>query len=586
MGKVVANWKNNRVNMKLMSAFSILIFILMILEIIILSNHIPYGYDITIYNQISSPFWYILIPIYFGGVYLVLQGENTLTRKIGILILLINYFIFLITPYFLQYYSMNRRDTLTNLGQLIEIISGSHISPDNFYPATHIVLGSIAVISGIQPNMIGILLPIFFSFIFIIGEYSFSRLLISETEARYLLIPVLTIFYFRGYHFLMSPQYMYMMVVPIVLVILYKYLFSKNNRVSIEIVFTIFIMSISFEHPFIFIFIFYILSLLVCSTRFSITPIFNADKALKLLGIIFILWLTMNQVLLKGSADIIKNLAGDMPFAAMQGTMALQSGIHKVLFADFLVFLFLLYGRYIVPILFIFLFLFMLIKNKGHMENFVGSYYYILALFIIFGIMDLFILFNPFIQHVFERITTLNFFIYALIPLFSLSLYLILLKNKNQKSILMVAVILTIIFSMSLFGAHESPSTFLPNDAITYNEVLGMSWIMCKRDVSYSITDVLNNQEEARFYDLFFGRSHRPLNLTYNFMPDHFGYNDDDFTLKYQYITISGYDEFLDKILSKLREPNPFSSEDFKKFRADNEINKIYDSLDIEIYKT
>ena len=86
-----------------------------------------------------------------------------------------NYIVYLIVPYQLGYYIVGNSDDLSYLGQINYIINTAHIDPGNIYPASHTIFSQIALISNIAPDRISILLPAYFSLLFVIGIITFSN---------------------------------------------------------------------------------------------------------------------------------------------------------------------------------------------------------------------------------------------------------------------------------------------------------------------------------------------------------------------------------------------------------------------------
>jgi len=571
---------------------SILAIGLVIYELLILKNIIPRGYYITIYNQVPSRFWYTLIFVYFLGVLLVLRNKNRDLKRIGVFILLINYLLFLIIFYQLGYYISDRQDDLTYLGEIKSIINTGHIGSANIYPALHNFYAIISMISNVQPNVLALLLPSFFSLIFVIGIFIFSRIFIKNINARYLLVPVSLIYYFGRFHFSIAPHYSFYTIMPIVLFILHKYLENEEkNRLALTWVLLIFSVVAPFSHPFIFILFLWLLIF------FALKMLLKKDvRSLRSISLILLSMISLGLVSLVSNsylrklfvAHYITFTKGTTQTLAERGSTSLLSAIHTLSLLDFLKFISLEYGRYFIPMFFILLAIIIIVKERRMKAFFMSEYKKLFFLLLILGLLDAFFIFNPFLVHVIERMTSLNYFIYAQIPLFVLSLYFIFLKERTVKSVVIATGILVLILSLSLYGACASPSTFKVNKAITYNEVIGMRWIFDKKGAAPIAGSILNSQNAYRFRDLFFGPwgNYNPENIiTYNIIPDHFRYEESkEFRYDHFYVTIMGYDEIAHlKVIKKIREPK-FNSSDFEMFRNNPNVIKIYSSLNIEVY--
>jgi hypothetical protein len=91
-----------------------------------------------------------------------------------------------------------------------------------------------------------------------------------------------------------------------------------------------------------------------------------------------------------------------------------------------------------------------------------------------------------------------------------------------------------------------------------------------------------------RFHDLFSDGDEDVL----IFIPDHFGYGNDsrsfaEINLKTGeriYMILLTTDELLYQKVPGYMEVGRYKAEDFRRFRNDNSINKIFDDMNIEIY--
>ena len=248
------------------------------------------------------------------------------------------------------------------------------------------------------------------------------------------------------------------------------------------------------------------------------------------------------------------------------------------------------YGRYIIPTIFIFISLILVYHNRKLLKNDqIRGLPYLFILYFIFLIIQIILLFNPLIVHQPDRIANLNFVVYIQILLFSISLYLIFFqKNISFSRILQVSLILTFIWSLSLFGCFDSPNVCKTNSALTYNEVYGMDWFyQLKGD---SVVSVPLSQLD-RFHDLF-GNPEKRDKL--NYLPDHLGYSNgydlfgdvNSGTGVLSYVVILTVDELLYQKVKGYTHMGRYTDSDFTRFRRDISANKIYDSTNIEIFKS
>ncbi|MBO8161752.1 MAG: hypothetical protein H0Z24_08970 [Thermosipho sp. (in: Bacteria)] len=574
--------ENNK-NIRRISQFILLSgsIILLIFEIAILVSTEPRGYDITIYHQLPTEFWYAHIMSYFVAAYLILKGSNKLFVKLEMLVVLVNYITFLLVPHVLGYVVVNRLDPLTNMGMMRAIITEGHIVKVDIYPANQIIYVVTSIISNYEIDHLTTTLPVVFSLFFITSTYILSKVFVTK-QHKQLLFLIVTMYFLRYYHLHPTPHFTSYSIAPIGLFLLYKHVLSKNHELPINIALATFFLAVPFQHPFIVILFAYILMYhIVISKDMDLTPY------LIVMSIVFIIWLTSSDLLI-GAGDIIKTiLQGEeppRPPALTQGTNAFFSGISKVSLYDLFLFINLLYGRYLIPGIIIGISILRL--NNRRSLFFITKKYKIVLFTLILSILDAFLLINPYITHVFERLTTLNFFVYGLIPLFTLSLDTIL---KRYKPSIVVALILTLIMALTLFGTYPSPLVFNPNRSIAYNEIIGAEWLFSYKETPYYVIDFvdpIDTQAGYRFLTFFYINANDRMQYSYSDIPPHFGYPINATSLyKNSYILISTQDRNLEKVRIKVREKPMFVSEDFEKLNTDSKINKIYQTLNIEIYR-
>ena len=152
---------------------------------------------------------------------------------------------------------------------------------------------------------------------------------------------------------------------------------------------------------------------------------------------------------------------------------------------------------------------------------------------------------------------------------------------------ILLVILLTGTWGLSLFGTFDSPNIFRTNVALTYNEVEGMEWFYQARESENVIVPL---SQIGRFHDLFDdGYSDKRIGI-----PDHFGYDTQNknfaqinLELREQvYIVIQTIDELLYQKVPGYIEVHRYNESDFKRFRNDPSVNKIYNSLNIEIFKS
>jgi hypothetical protein len=434
---------------------------------------------------------------------------------------------------------------------------------------------------------------------FIAGIYLFSKELFLDTNIRSLIIVSSFILYLGTYNFLNVPNALFFAFIPFYLyIILSYYSIKKSNAISFSIVFILVTLIIPFTHPFIVFYLFVLFLLLMIVNAFLIkrkNTFFNFSmpklglNAFLILFVAYLTWFFFQGRLIRDlnrSINSYLNQIGRDPVAQWATEKASGVGFEII---DYLQIMIYFYGRYVIPTLFIFISVLYIYYNRDVLRNkYFKNIPFIVFLYISSLFSFLVLLINPVIIHQPDRILNLNFVVYAQIPLFALALHVLFFnKSKYVYNILLVCVILTSIWTISFFGAFDSPHVYRPNAALAYNEVQGMSWLN-DSNRGYPVSMVL---DQANRYPDILGVSRSEW--TIKVLPYNFGYNstinalsevyfDNGFDDYKGYLAITSLSELLYEEVPK-RSPM-FVEEDFIKLRDDKSVNKIYESLNIKIY--
>jgi hypothetical protein len=374
---------------------------------------------------------------------------------------------------------------------------------------------------------------------------------------------------------------------------------NKNkNFFNFSIIFVLIIWLIPFTHPFIVYFVlFYVLILLTYKwllfSRINKIKIPNIKfNALILLFISYLSWFLYQGRLLNVLVRDINRYINEMGRGPVVDRTADKIVSIQFDFFDYLQLISVFYGRYIFPTIFIIgFFVYLYYFKKKRQITIPGKWKLLCLLYFIFMSIQFLLLFNPLITHQPDRLMNLNFVIYAQIPLFSLSVYILFLqKSKSSSRILMVCIILTLIWSFSFFGAFDSPNVYRTNVALTNNEIKGMNWFL-ESKAEYPIGMV--SEQPHRYIDIFGLRGKHSWDRI--IIPDHFGYDSsintfdeiyffDKFSdLDFGYLAITTLGELLYQEVPGYNKIARFTEDDFCKLRNDVSVHKIYHSLNIEI---
>jgi len=529
-------------------------------------------------------FYLTLIICYLIATFLVLNG----VKLLGVLILCLNNFEVLIIPYMLGYYSMGRADDMAYIGEYKQIATTGHFSLWDIYPANHIIGASISMISSLEAHYVSFIIPIVFSFIFIAGIYLFSRKLLPDTYISCLVLVSSFVLYLGVYNFTNVPNALFFAFMPLYLWSLHKYLDIYDTPFSV--IFILMTLLIPITHPFIvffvlLVFLLHIIPRFLTGPKMKILQIQIVKRSsFSVFAISVINWFINNQKIMEAYSRFVNEISEPVIFKTAD-----KLAKTNLDFFEYMKLSVFFYGRYIIPTFIILISWIYLYFHKDLLkEKALRNYPYLLIFYAILVVTQIVLLLNPIVSHQPYRIMNLNFAAYGQIPLFACSLYLFFGKSKSLSKLLLVCGILSIIWSFSLFGCLDSPNIFRENVALTSNEICGMDWFYKMKDGSTVVAPV---SQVDRFHSIIFGSS-EDIYIKES-IPDHFGYvnGSDNFVDvngldQNSYIAILTSDELLYETVPGYKKIGRYTKEDFHKFRADTSVIKVYDSTNIEIFRT
>ena len=555
----------------------------------ILLFHQPLGYVVDIYSVLPFSFYCALILCYLISSIVLLSGQG-IVKKIGILLLALNHMVILLIPCMLGYYSMGRYDDMSYIGEYLHISKFGSINNDwDIYPGSPVLGAALSIISGLSANGAAFVMPVVFSFIFIGGLFLCCRFFLKDDMLVNIAILSSFILYLGPYNFLNVPHALFFAYMPLFIFILSRYI-QKATFVDTVLVLIPTIL-IPFMHPFIVLFVFALLLVLMLLgrvlNRFIQGEYWRATRLLLILLTSFISWFIYCDALLSRFGVSYRRYLREATAPVVLKTADKLARLNVDPFVVMKL-LFVYYGRYFFPLIVISIALALIHLKKNEISHILRNrIYFFLMFYIMLLVAELVLFLNPVFSHEPDRMTNLNFMIYAQVPLFVLSLSVLFAKSKffNRHTMLLL-IILAGTWSLSFFGVFDSPNIFRTNVALTYNEVEGMEWFYEVRDSENIIVPL---SQIWRFHALFADGSTDNDAIS----PDHFGYDSPhrsfaDINLgsdPQSYIILLTRDELLYQKVPGFMEFGRYTAEDYTRFRNDRSVTaKIYDNLNIEIF--
>jgi hypothetical protein len=575
---------------RILKAVASIGFLLLASNLALLALQQPQGYAINIYDALPRTFIPSLVVAYLIGAMLLLGG-NRLNKRLGLLMLVMTHLMILLVPYLLGYYSMGRGDDMTYIGEYLHIAGSGHIASWDIYPAG-LVFGSVlSLVTNLQANIVSFIVPIIFSFIFIIGLILCCKLL--SPGGRYVDIAILSSFvlYIGPYNFLNTPNALFFAFLPIFIYVVFKYVMNRNFPIAVVLLVLTWLMP--FTHPFIFLFAFVLLLALIILgpflRRFGDLDYRKLVSPLAIMTTAFLTWFISNDMLINDfRSNYVKFLSSTAE--SVVGKTSDKLSLISLDLSNLSRLLLFYYGRYLLPLVVIGVaLLWIMYKRRSISQETKNKFKLLVVLYSIYLSVEAFLLFNPFVSHQPDRITNLNFIVFAQVPLFAYALYLFFPSFRTSKhvatNLIVVLLILTSIWGISLYGAFDSPNTFKPNAALTVNEVAGMHWLYGSRDNTTVSAPV---SQLDRFHELF---NDQGVDVEVP-ISDHLGYNTTEISFanatlgegNQTYVVLFTLDRLLYQDVPGYSGIARFVQNDFNRFNWDPTVEKLYVGANIAIY--
>ncbi|HWR26169.1 MAG TPA: hypothetical protein VN278_07995 [Methanosarcina sp.] len=197
-------------------------------------------------------------------------------------------------------------------------------------------------------------------------------------------------------------------------------------------------------------------------------------------------------------------------------------------------------------------------------------------------------LLNPFIPYPLDKFANLSFVIFAQIPLLGYSLYIIFLRKGSTLGLGSTVLVLCLLWTLGFFTCFSSPYTGGVSEAISYNEAEGIQWLTGAKETH---SDIIFPGNMLETFSCDLSRSAEPDNVPIK--PMYISKNDSLGNIPSSenkaekspfYFVVTTFSEALG--LDKQKSNNmPASTEAAFEGKNNPSLNKIYDSLNIKIYK-
>ena len=573
------------------------------------------GYEISIYNVYPQYFWLLLIVAIACGIIILVYHTFTKSQSqwwlTGFSLILSTNLVILLLPFFRGYttFARTRGDELTHIGYIKDILFTGHFalageSGANHYPVIHILGGDFSLINGINPELLTVLLPVFFTLFYMFSIYLLSREISSSLGQIILITAFGSLLLFRHENLMLAPSVVCFYMLPFTLFLFYKSRIS-TNRLKYSLLLILVLLLMPFLHPgegslFLIItflcigfslWLYFIIkkpSSKDCSSRSVLKNISSINPILILFATWFA-WFSAYSIFSGTVGNTVNWIVNQIGTTTSMEYSSLLAKAGLSLF-EIVELFFKMWGQTITyclvaAVISILVWKkFLSSKCKINVWQFSFSFLFIVfvtLLLISFFTRSIWLDYNREIRYVFFAATILN------------GLYLYnLIHNKHKIMCAFLTFLLLMIpATIGVFNTFPSPIVVEANSQVTEMEMIGMEWFFGYRDDSLLIDD--RGVPQIRFWAALHGAASHTSNIRHypsDSPPDHFGYLEND-TYGESYTKDRYYvDCKLSRIIYLEVAPEykllwKITPEDF--YRLDNEdssVSKLYSNGELWVY--
>lgn len=575
---------------------------------IVNQDSVVQGYEISIYDEYPTHFWYlIIISIFLCQISLFLNvssGEATSTSwKAACIGIVISNSILILIPLIRRYAIYGLGDPSSHMGLMRDMLHTGQIG-SNMYPAVHIIGVVSHLICGLSLNYIMLLYPLIFYIFFVLSVYLLFKVVLN-CEKSILIGMMLALLLFGGYssnNIAFFPQGLSNYYIVFALYLFFsRYTSTKPTYNTILIIIIFFI---TFFHPLtalilISIFLIYDVSHHICSPLHC-TILNSGENKINSINLILIqiiilfIWQSYARVLLGTVRRVYSWLYGDIIGSSMLDLYGEKlTEIEPDLYFLFISFLY-KYGLWLTYILFGIICISIIFKDRKE-NNCLNDIYYIVfsAAVIIYFIIYLIGQFT--INGTgFGRLG--HFAVLFSILITSRAFGYMLTQSHRQKhafkllSILLIFGLFCITF-LSVFTLYMSPITNTYGQHVSDSILTGMDTFFEIRSDELQILE--GKIRTYRIKDALYGESKQLSNVRRSptTIPSHFNYTTSSYFgdnyNTHVYAVINTLFRMGDsRIIPEYPEKWRFNQTDFFLLENDISVSKVYSNQELDIYLT
>ena len=559
------------------------------------------GYEISLYDEYPTYFWYLIIFCIFAFQIIIFlniftEMSSSISWKASYIGIVILFSILLLIPLIRRYALMGSGDPASHLGYMLDILQTGHIG-SNTYPIAHL-LGIITYwICGFDLNVSMLLYPcIFFVFYALVSYLLVDNIL--DTRTSMLIGMILVPLAIGGSHF--TPQAQSNCYMPFVLY-LYFSRFSEKNAFIYGMLMVVSSVLITFYHPLTSLFL--IFSFVIFELSYSIFKYFKFDLYLAIrrspqiiiiMTIIFWMWQSYARIIFGTFKKVNMWLYQD----ATESSSMFETYIEQIsLVQPDLIYLLssfvYVYGKGLILVFMGLVSIIVVFKAWNDKGIYINIYYLMFSIIfvicVVFGYGSLFIVTGTGYGRVMYYALFMSFF---LIP--AAVGYLLKMPDRPtlrvKLSLILFIMLLFCLAYLTPLTLYHSPIIKSVGQHVTDSQLIGIDTFFEIRNEQIQIIDVGISVD--RIKDALYGRSKKMENVVYRTtfkVPYHFGYTNDTYfgnTFREPtYFTVGALFRIsYQALIPEYPERWNFNQTDFFMLENDMSVSKVYSNREFDVY--
>jgi len=237
--------KKNEFTLFLGGILAILALVAVTVTLLFASSNPANSYELSIYQSTSQLVFFLLIFSLAIGLFITFYWGRQRFWVIGVVLLLITRISIQWLPFIRGYYTLHG-DHMSQIGYIKDVLNMGFINPEDFYPATHILLSSLVLITHLPLVPVANYSTVMMSTFSILWLYLVSKSVLRDKEAQKVAVALSVAIIFDRYSLYLMPNGWSIFFVPLIFYIFLRE--SEFESLSWKILLILVLFIIPFFH--------------------------------------------------------------------------------------------------------------------------------------------------------------------------------------------------------------------------------------------------------------------------------------------------------------------------------------------------